>query len=133
MLTLGSILALAAAALHVVIFRLESLAWGGTQARKVFGEQSPQEVAATRELAFNQGFYNLFLAVLAALGAVLVLVGTTTVGATLLLAGTGSMLAAATVLLLALHGALFVIGREDRELAWARLKTRCQPARARAG
>src|SRR5699024_4285707 len=28
MLTLGSILALAAAALHVVIFRLESLAWG---------------------------------------------------------------------------------------------------------
>jgi len=66
----------------------------------VFGEQSPQEVAATRELAFNQGFYNLFLAVLAALGAVLALAGTTTVGATLLLAGTGSMLAAATVLLL---------------------------------
>ena len=100
MLTLGSILALAAAALHVVIFRLESLAWGGAQAQRVFGEQSPQEVAATRELAFNQGFYNLFLAVLAALGAVLVLVGTTTVGATLLLAGTGSMLTAATVLLL---------------------------------
>ncbi|WP_341854720.1 DUF1304 family protein [Brachybacterium sp. GPGPB12] len=84
MLTLGSILALAAAALHVVIFRLESLAWGGAQAQKVFGEQSPQEVAATRDLAFNQGFYNLFLAVLAALGAVLVLVGTMTVGATLL-------------------------------------------------
>ena len=100
MLTLGSILALAAAALHVVIFRLESLAWGGAQAQEVFGEQSPQEVAATRDLAFNQGFYNLFLAVLAALGAVLVLVGTTTVGATLLLAGTGSMLAAAAVLLL---------------------------------
>ena len=89
MLTLGSILALAAAALHVVIFRLESLAWGGTQAQKVFGEQSPHEVAATRDLAFNQGFYNLFLAVLAALGAVLVLVGTTIVGATLLLPGPG--------------------------------------------
>lgn len=100
MLTLGSILALAAAALHVVIFRLESLAWGGPQAQKVFGKQSAEEVAATRELAFNQGFYNLFLAVLAALGAILALAGAVTVGATLLLAGTGSMLAAATVLLL---------------------------------
>lgn len=100
MLTLGSILALAAAALHVVIFRLESLTWGGPQAQKVFGEQSAEEVAATRELAFNQGFYNLFLAVLAALGAILALAGAVTVGATLLLAGTGSMLAAATVLLL---------------------------------
>lgn len=40
---------------------------------------------------------------------------------------------AAAVLLLALHGALFVIERGDRDLAWARLKTRCQPARARAG
>jgi O-antigen/teichoic acid export membrane protein len=39
---------------------------------------------------------------------------------------------AATALLLALHGALFVLEREDRELAWTRLKTRCQPARARA-
>ena len=100
MLTLGSILALAAAAVHVVIFRLESLAWGGPQAQKVFGHQSPDEVSATRELAFNQGFYNLFLAVLAALGAVLALIGTTTVGVTLVLAGTGSMLAAALVLLL---------------------------------
>jgi putative membrane protein len=100
MLTLGSILALAAAALHVVIFRLESLAWGGPQAPTVFGHQSPAEVEATRALAFNQGFYNLFLAVLAGLGAVLVLAGAVTVGATLLLAGTGSMLAAASVLLL---------------------------------
>ena len=40
---------------------------------------------------------------------------------------------AATALLLALHGALFVIERDDRDLAWTRLKTRCQPARARAG
>ncbi|MEE1619435.1 DUF1304 domain-containing protein [Brachybacterium sp. J153] len=100
MLILGSVLALAAAALHVVIFRVESLAWGGPQAQKVFGAQSPEEIAATRSLAFNQGFYNLFLAVLAALGAALVLAGGVTVGATLSLAGTGSMLAAATVLLL---------------------------------
>jgi len=40
---------------------------------------------------------------------------------------------AATVFLLALHGALFVVERDDRDLAWTRLKTRCQLARARAG
>ncbi|MGF6274141.1 O-antigen/teichoic acid export membrane protein [Massilia sp. UYP11] len=40
---------------------------------------------------------------------------------------------AATVLLLALHGTLFVLERGDRDLAWARLKTRRQPVRARAG
>lgn len=100
MLVLGSVLALAATALHVVIFGLESLAWGGERAQKVFGEQSAEEVAMTRELAFNQGFYNLFLGVLAALGAILALAGAVTVGATLVLAGTGAMLGAATVLLL---------------------------------
>jgi len=97
---LGSVLALAAAALHVVIFVLESLLWGTPRAAAVFGAQSPQDVAATKPMAFNQGFYNLFLAVLAALGAVLLLAGTTAVGAALALAGTGSMLAAALVLLL---------------------------------
>ena len=101
MITLGSVLALAAAALHVVIFALESLLWGTPRSAAVFGEQSPEEVAATKLMAFNQGFYNLFLAVLAGLGAVLLLAGTTTVGAALALAGTGSMLAAALVLLLA--------------------------------
>ena len=100
MLILGSVLALAAAALHVVIFVLESLLWGTPRAAAVFGEQSPQEVAATRMMAFNQGFYNLFLAVLAALGAALLLAGMHAVGAALALAGTGSMLAAALVLLL---------------------------------
>lgn len=100
MIILGSALALAAAALHVLIFALESLLWGTPRAQAVFGRQSAQEIAATRALAFNQGFYNLFLAALAALGAVLLLAGTTAVGAALALAGTGSMLAAATVLLL---------------------------------
>lgn len=100
MLALGSVLALLAALLHAIIFVLESLAWGSPRAAKVFGEQSEAEVAATHDLAFNQGFYNLFLGVLAALGAVLALSGLSTVGITLMLAGTGCMLAAATVLLL---------------------------------
>lgn len=99
MLVAGSILALLAALLHAYIFHLESIAWGTPRAQKVFGRQSESEVTATRELAFNQGFYNLFLGILAALGAILALAGIGTVGVTLMLAGTGCMLAAATVLL----------------------------------
>ena len=49
-------------------------------------------------MAFNQGFYNLFLAILVALGIVLVAVGRLDVGATLVLAGAGSMASAALVL-----------------------------------
>ncbi|WP_193104963.1 DUF1304 domain-containing protein [Brachybacterium sp. FME24] len=100
MLTLGSVLALAAALLHVFIFWLESFAWGSERAQGIFGAQSDEEIALTRSLAFNQGFYNLFLAIAAGLGAVLALAGLSTVGVTLMLVGTGSMLAAATVLLL---------------------------------
>lgn len=93
----GLVLAALAAAVHVVIFVLESIAWTGPRARAVFGT-SEAEAAATRQLAFNQGFYNLFLAILAVLGIVLVAVGQTAAGAALLFAGTGSMLAAALVL-----------------------------------
>jgi putative membrane protein len=51
-------------------------------------------------MAFNQGFYNLFLAVATGLGIILVAVGYLPVGATLVLVGTGSMLAASLVLVL---------------------------------
>lgn len=101
MIIVGSVLALAAAALHVLIFALESLLWGTPRSQAVFGEQSPEEIETTKLMALNQGFYNLFLAVLAALGAILLLAGSTAVGGALALAGTGSMLAAALVLLLA--------------------------------
>lgn len=58
----------------------------------------PVDAETTRPLAFNQGSYNLFLAVAAFLGVVLVAVGAQTAGVTLALAGTGMMLAAALVL-----------------------------------
>lgn len=98
MLVTGLVLAALAAALHVVIFWLESVAWTSPRARATFGT-TEQEAAATRELAFNQGFYNLFLAVVTAVGIVLTASGVTGAGAALVLAGTGSMLAAAVVLL----------------------------------
>jgi putative membrane protein len=99
MIVAGLVLAGVAAALHVYIFWLESLAWTTPRARATFGT-TEQEAAATRELAFNQGFYNLFLAVMTAVGIVLVAVGATGAGGALALAGTGSMLAAALVLFL---------------------------------
>lgn len=98
MLVVGLVLTGIAAAIHVYIFALESL-WWRTRARAVFGT-SPEQAEQTAELAFNQGFYNLFLAVLVALGTVLVALDERTVGATLVLAGAGSMVAAGLVLVL---------------------------------
>ncbi|MFE5310081.1 DUF1304 domain-containing protein [Isoptericola sp. NPDC056605] len=103
MVVAGLVLAGIAAALHVYIFWLESLAWTTPRARATFGT-TEQEAAATRELAFNQGFYNLFLAVVTTVGVVLVAAGSTGAGAALVLAGTGSMLAAALVLFLSSPG-----------------------------
>jgi putative membrane protein len=99
MLSAALIFAALAALLHVYIFWLESVGWTGERARRTFGT-TPVEAEATKSLAFNQGFYNLFLAVAAVLGIVFVAVGETAIGATLVFTGTGSMVAAALVLLL---------------------------------
>jgi len=63
----------------------------------VFGT-SEDEAQTTRLLAFNQGFYNLFLAIVTVAGIVAVAAGSGAVGTALLYAGLGSMLAAAVVL-----------------------------------
>ncbi|HKU10111.1 MAG TPA: DUF1304 domain-containing protein [Sinomonas sp.] len=99
MLVVGLVLAAVAALIHVYIFVLESVLWTRPRARKVFG-LAPEQAAATRELAFNQGFYNLFLALIVALGVVLIGVGPMVVGATLVFAAAGSMTAAGLVLLI---------------------------------
>ena len=93
-----------AALLHVYIFVLESVLWTTPRVRATFGVTSDAQAEHTRPLAFNQGFYNLFLAVVTAVGVVLVAAGGTaspsSAGVALLVAGTGSMLAAALVLVL---------------------------------
>jgi len=82
---------------HVYIFVLESVRWEDPATRRVFG--TTEEIAAlTQPLAYNQGFYNLFLAIVTAAG--VALVGSHREAAVALLcAGTGSMLAAALVLI----------------------------------
>ncbi len=100
MLTIGLVLAAVAALIHVYIFVLESLQWTGDAARRTFDIESPQVAEITKPLAYNQGFYNLFLAIEIALGIVLVIADQRAVGLTLVLVGTGSMVAAGLVLML---------------------------------
>ena len=87
-----------AAVIHVYIFVLESVSWTSPRTRATFGT-TEQEARDTKELAFNQGFYNLFLAAITAIGIVLVTSGHTDVGAALVLSATGSMVLAGLVLI----------------------------------
>ncbi|WP_124711943.1 DUF1304 domain-containing protein [Mycolicibacterium nivoides] len=98
MVIAGLVFAALAAVLHVYIFVMESLTWTSPRTRATFGI-SEEEAQATKELAFNQGFYNLFLAIVTVIGIVAVGVGHNGVGLALVFAGVGSMLAAAAVLL----------------------------------
>ena len=88
-----------AALLHVYIFSMESLTWTSPRTRATFGTTA-DEAETTKLLAFNQGFYNLFLAVVTGIGIAAVIMGHNAVGAALVFAGVGSMAAAAIVLLL---------------------------------
>ena len=98
-IVIGLVFAGVAALIHVYIFYLESLAWTAPGTRRVFGTTAEQ-AEITRSLAFNQGFYNLFLAVTVALGIGFAAAGSTTIGATLVFVGAGSMVAAGLVLVL---------------------------------
>jgi putative membrane protein len=97
MIYAGLIFAGLAALLHVYIWVMESLTWTSARTRATFGI-TEEEALATKELAFNQGFYNLFLAIVTVVG---IVAGKEhhAVGLALMFAGTGSMLAAAVVLI----------------------------------
>ena len=97
MITAALIFAALAALLHVYIFTMKLFAWTSPRTRKTFGT-SPEEAETTKLLAFNQGFYNLFLAIVAGIGIAGVAMEHNGVGAALIFAGVGSMAAAAVVL-----------------------------------
>lgn len=86
-----------ATALHVFIFYLETIAWESPLAKKTFG-LTAQQAAQTKEMAANQGVYNLLLAIVSAAGLAAYLAGAAHVGLALILAGCGSMAAAALYL-----------------------------------
>jgi putative membrane protein len=95
----GLVFAGLAALLHVYIWVMEALTWTSPRTRATFGI-TEDEALATKELAFNQGFYNLFLAIITVIGIVIGGTGRYGIGLALIFAGAGSMLAAALVLVL---------------------------------
>ena len=101
MIIAGLVLAGIAALIHVYIFYMESIAWTSAAARKTFGTTEDAAAApATKALAFNQGFYNLFLAVAVILGIIFFAIGQDSIALTLIFTGAGSMVGAALVLIL---------------------------------
>lgn len=100
MVIVGLALAGLAALIHVFIFYLESIAWTSERARRIFGTGTVAQAETQKLLAFNQGFYNLFLAITVAVGIVFVIAGALAVGSALVFAGAGSMVAASLVLIL---------------------------------
>ena len=70
----GSVLALVAALIHLYIFLLESVLWTRPSTMTTFGVRDPKDAEVLRPMAFNQGFYNVFLALGTGIG--LVLLGT---------------------------------------------------------
>jgi len=105
MILASLLFAFLAAALHVFIFTMESLTWTRPATWKRFGVASQPDAETTKSLAYNQGFYNLFLAIGALTGVGLVAFAgagsaQAVAGWTLIFSCCGSMLLAAAVLAL---------------------------------
>jgi len=93
------IFAVLAAAIHVLFFVLESVLFRRPFAWRAFGIRTQQDAETTRDWAFNQGFYNLFLALGTLTGVLVWVLGKPHQGRALIGFGCSCMLAAALVLL----------------------------------
>jgi len=98
--------AVAAALVHAWFFVLESLWFMRPTVWRRFGLASEADAAVVRSFAYNQGFYNLFLAAGVVIGLVLVAAGDPVAGRAITLFACGSMIAAGVVL--ALHNPSFL-------------------------
>ena len=59
----AAVFAVVAAALHVLIFVMESVMWTEPRVWRRFSVASQADADVLQPMAFNQGFYNLFLAI----------------------------------------------------------------------
>ena len=98
MAVIASIFVALAALLHGYIFLMESLWWTRPSTWKRFGVADQAAADTTRPMAYNQGFYNLFLGIGAALGLIMYWAGAVDVGKALVLFTTACMVLAALVL-----------------------------------
>lgn len=92
------IAAVAAGLLHVLFFCEESLWWMRPSIHQGTFKVTLEQAQVIRLFAFNQGFYNLFLAVQVFLGLALLALGHATAGRTLVAFACASMVGAALVL-----------------------------------
>jgi putative membrane protein len=100
LLAVGSGFVGVAALIHVYIFFLESIAWSKPKTWKTFGLKSQAEADTVKPMAYNQGYYNAFLAVGVLVGIVLLFApGTQQAGFALTVFAALSMVLAATVLI----------------------------------
>ena len=97
MLIVMWVAAAVAGILHVLFFCFESLWWTRPAVARRF-RNTEQRAQATKALAFNQGFYNLFLAAGALGGLALIATGHRGAGMILVAWNCASMLGAAVVL-----------------------------------
>ncbi|WP_284293880.1 DUF1304 domain-containing protein [Luteimicrobium album] len=95
----GTVFVALAALLHVYIWWMESVAWRRPAVWRRFGLASQADADTTAPLAYNQGFYNLFLAAGAVVGVALYWTTSEPAGFALAVFSAGSMVAAAAVLL----------------------------------
>ena len=94
---IGSILIFLAAVFHLYVFTLETLTWRTPKTWKTFGIPSQDHADIIAPMAYNQGFYNLFLSIGAGAGLVLLAINST-IALTLIAASSLSMVGAGTVL-----------------------------------
>ncbi|HJV49481.1 MAG TPA: DUF1304 domain-containing protein [Geothrix sp.] len=120
---IAQIFAMLAGLLHVFIFCMESLWFMRPEIHRRFGAQSTAEAEALRLFAFNQGFYNLFLALGIVVGlALLHAGGDLTAARALVLFSCACMLGAGLVLLISARRRMAraaVIQALFPALAWA--------------
>lgn len=90
MLILASIFVALAVLIHIYIWVLESFLWDKPRGLATFNMDA-QRAALTKEMAVNQGLYNLMLALVALAGLIALWTGAIAVGKALIFAGAGSM------------------------------------------
>jgi len=70
-LIIGSVFLGLAALVHLYIFFLESVVWSKPSTWRNFGLKSQAEADTVKPMAYNQGFYNVFLGVGVGVGLIL--------------------------------------------------------------
>jgi putative membrane protein len=98
-LVTASVFAGLAALIHAYIWVLESVLWTHESTRRTFGVKTAADAETLRPMAYNQGFYNLFLALGVVVGLVLLWSGLELTGLVLALFACVCMVLAALVLI----------------------------------